>query len=170
MYLAKQAMLYRHAVPDGQAHVFYIDTRCTGKGYEEFLQRTVAEGALYLRGKVSRVFRDGDRLKVLGADTLSGYQVEINCDLVVLGMAILPSPGTRELASRLGIDADGEGFIGERHPKLSPLETSRPGIYVAGTAQGPRDIPDSVAQGSAAAGKVLALFSRGEVAEGLVVG
>lgn len=171
MYLVKQAMLYQHAVPDGQAHIFYIDTRTTGKGYEEFVQRAVEEGVLYLRGKVSKIFRDGDKLKVWGADTLSGYRVEISCDLVVLGMAMMPSPGTKELARKLGVLTDEPGFIAEIHPKLRPLETSVPGIYIAGLAQGPKDIPDSVAQGSAAAGKVLSLFSQNEiVVEELVLG
>jgi heterodisulfide reductase subunit A len=72
MYLAKQAMLYKHAVPDGQAYIFYMDVRSTGKGYEEFIQRAVEEeGVKYLRGRVSRVFRDRERLRVWGADTLS---------------------------------------------------------------------------------------------------
>ena len=166
MYLAKQALLYRHAVPDGQAHVFYIDTRTTGKRYEEFLQRVMDEGVLYLRGKVARIFRDGEKLVVLGADTLSGRQVEVSCDMVVLGMAMLPSAGTGTLADKLGIATDESGFITEGHSKLSPMETSRPGVFLAGTAQGPRDIPDSVAHGSAAAAKVLSLFSRDEVTAG----
>jgi heterodisulfide reductase subunit A len=110
MYLAKQAMLFKHAVPDSQSHVFYIDTRTTGKGYEEFLQRTMAEGAIYLRGKVSRIYRDGDKIKVMGVDTLSGKQVEVLADLVVLGMAMLPSIGSQELAARLGINTNEQGF------------------------------------------------------------
>ena len=159
MYLAKQALLYREAVPDGKAYVFYIDTRTTGKRYEEFLQRVVDEGTQYIRGKVSRIFRNGEKLVVMGADTLSGRQVEVSCDLVVLGMAILPSPGIEDLAGKLGIDVNMYGFIMENHPKLNPLETTRPGIFLAGAAQGPKDIPDSVAQGSGAAAKVLSLFS-----------
>jgi len=117
---------------------------------------------LYLRGRVSRVFRDGDKLSVWGADTLSGKKIELSCDLVVLGMAIVPNPATEALMRTLGIKTDSYGFITEAHYKLRPLETSVPGIYVAGTAQGPKDIPDSVAQGSGAASKVLALFSRKE--------
>jgi heterodisulfide reductase subunit A len=163
MYLAKMAMLYKHAVPDGQAYVFYMDVRSTGKGYEEFVQRAVEEDrVLYLRGRVSRVFREGDKLKVWGVDTLSGKRVEIACDLVVLGMAMVPSPAGKELAQKLGIATNGYGFITEAHPKLRPQETLVPGIYVAGTAQGPKDIPDSVAQASAAASKVLTLFSSSE--------
>jgi heterodisulfide reductase subunit A len=165
MYLAKQAMLYKHAVPDGQAYIFYMDTRTTGKGYEEFVQRAVEEdGVLYLRGRVSKVFRDGNRLKVFGADTLTGKKIELSCDLVVLGTAMVIDPSRVELAQVLGINADGHGFITEAHAKLRPLETSMPGIYVAGTAQGPKDIPDSVAQGSGAASKVLVLFSHTEAA------
>ena len=161
MYLAKQALLYKQAVPDGQAYVFYIDTRSTGKGYEEFIQRAVGEGVLYLRGKVSRIFREGDKLRVFGADTLSGKQVEIAADLVVLGMAVLPSEGSAELLRRLGVGTDATGFVAERHPKFHPLETKVPGIFLAGMAQGPKDIPDAVAQGSGAAGRVLALFAQG---------
>ena len=170
MYLVKQAMLYKHAVPDGQAYIFYIDTRITGKGYEEFVQRAVDDGVLYLRGKVSRIFRDGDKLLVWGVDTLSGHRVEVSCDLVVLGMAMVPSPGVKDLARKLGILTDEYGFFIERHPKLRPLETTVPGVYMAGTAQGPKDIPDSVAQASGAAGKVLSLLSRDEVVEELVAG
>jgi heterodisulfide reductase subunit A len=163
MYLAKQAMLYKHAVPDGQAYIFYMDTRSTGKGYEEFVQRAVEEdGVLYLRGRVSKVFRDGDKLKVWGADTLTGKRIELSCDLVVLGMAMIPNPESKELMRILGINTDSHGFINEAHYKLRPLETNIPGVYVAGTAQGPRDIPDSVAQGSGAASKVLTLFSASE--------
>ncbi|MFC1916461.1 FAD-dependent oxidoreductase, partial [Chloroflexota bacterium] len=160
MYLAKQAMLYKHAVPDGQAYIFYMDIRTTGKGYEEFVQRAVEEdGVLYLRGRVSKIFREGDKLKVWGADTLSGKRIEIACDLVVLGLALVPNPAGKELAQKLGIATNEYGFITEIHPKLRPLETSVPGIYVAGIAQGPKDIPDSVAQASGAASKVLSLFS-----------
>jgi heterodisulfide reductase subunit A len=164
MYLAKMAMLYKHAVPYGQAYVFYMDVRSTGKGYEEFVQRAVEEDrVLYLRGRVSRVFREGDKLKVWGVDTLSGKRMEIACDLVVLGMAMVPSPAGKELAQKLGIATNEHGFITELHPKLRPQETLVPGIYVAGTAQGPKDIPDSVAQASAAASKVLTLFSSSEL-------
>ena len=164
MYLAKMAMLYKHAVHEGQAYIFYMDTRTTGKGYEEFVQRAVEEdGVIYLRGRVSKLFREGGKLKVWGVDTLSGKRIEVSCDMVVLGMAMVPNPAGKELAQKLGIPTDEYGFITEVHLKLRPLETSVPGIYVAGTAQGPKDIPDSVAQGSGAASKVLTLFSSSEL-------
>jgi heterodisulfide reductase subunit A2 len=162
MYLAKQALLYKHAVPDGHAYIMYIDIRSTGKGYEEFVQRVMKEGVLYIRGKVSRLFRDGERLRVLGADTLSANLLDIYADLVVLGMAIMPSDDTRELASLLGIAFNDQGFLNEMNTKFNPLESSKAGIFIAGTAQGPKDIPDSTAQGSGAAAKVLALFAHTE--------
>jgi len=164
MYLTKMALLYKHAVHDGQAYMCYIDLRTTGKGYEDFVQRAVEEyGLLYLRGKVSKIFREGEKIKVLGADTLTGNSVEISCDMVVLGMAMMPSPGIKDLANKLGVKTDEFGFISEVHLKLHPLETSVPGIFVCGTAQGPKDIPDSVSQGGAAASKVLGLFSKDEL-------
>lgn len=163
MYLVKQALLYRHAVHSGQAYLFYMDQRTTGKGYEEFAQRAVEEyGVIYLRGRVSRIYREGDQLMVLGADTLSGKRLEIPCDMVVLGMAMMPSEEGRLLAHRLGLAVNEHGFIAEAHAKLRPCETSVAGIYVAGTAQGPRDIPDSVAMGSGAASRVLEFFAAAE--------
>ena len=88
MYTAKHAMLYKHHVPDGQATVFYIDVRTGGKRFEEFYQRTVEEGeVLYLRGKVSKVYKEGDKIIVHGSDTLTGRKVEMEADMVVLAMA-----------------------------------------------------------------------------------
>jgi len=169
MYTAKHAMLYRHKVPDGQAYVFYIDIRSAGKGYEEFVQRAVEEErVLYLRGKVSKIFRDGDKVVVWGADTLSEKQVEIAADMVVLATAMVPAAGTLELARILDIAVDGCGFFVEANANLCPMETSREGIYLAGAAVAPKDIPEAVAQAGGAAAKVLALFAQwmpGEEAE-----
>jgi heterodisulfide reductase subunit A len=164
MYVAKQALLYKHAHPDGQAFVFYIDIRTAGKGYEEFTQRVMEEEeVIYLRGKVSKVYRDGDKIIVMGVDTLTGKQLEIEADLVVLATAVVPSKGVKELASKLRISTDEYGFIKEAHLKLRPAETLTSGIYLAGMAQSPKDITDSVAQGSAAASKILSLFSKEEL-------
>jgi heterodisulfide reductase subunit A len=99
MYTAKQAILYRHRVHDGQAYIFYIDIRAAGKRYDEFTQRAMEdEHVIYLRGKVSRIFRRNDKVIVWGADTLSGQQIQIAADLVVLAPALLPRPTTRQLA------------------------------------------------------------------------
>ncbi|HID93346.1 MAG TPA: FAD-dependent oxidoreductase [bacterium (Candidatus Stahlbacteria)] len=164
MYTAKHAMLYRHHVPDGEAVVFYIDTRAGGKNYEEFVTRAQEEDkVLYIRGKVSKIFKDGDELVVWGADTLTGRQVELRCDMVVLAMAVVPSNGIQDLIRKLKIQADEHGFLSEAHPKLRPVETLVPGFYLAGAVQAPKDIPDAVAQASGAASKVLEMFSQKEL-------
>lgn len=164
MYLAKQAVLYRRAVPDGQAYVFYMDIRSDSKDYEEFVKRAMEEEqVLYLRGRVSKLFRDGDKIKVWGADTLTGKAVEISADLVVLAMVMVPSEGAIPLARKLNVTVDGLGFLTEAHPKLRPVETVTSGIFIAGTTQWPRDIPDTIASASGAACKVLSLFARPEL-------
>lgn len=160
MYTAKHAYLYKHAVPDGQAYIFYIDIRTAGKTYEEFVQRIIEEeDLLYFRGKVSKVFQDGDKVVVWGSDTLTGKKIEISADMVVLAMAAVPNESIEELAKKLRISTDEHGWLTEAHPKLRPLETLTSGIFLAGSAQGPKDIPESVSQASGAAGKVVTLFS-----------
>jgi heterodisulfide reductase subunit A len=164
MYNAKHAMLYRHKVHGGHAVLFYMDIRAAGKGYDEFTRRAIEEdGAEYVRGRVSRIYRNGDTLKVVGYDTLEGAPVEIDADMVVLATAVRPQPGIRELAQKLSVSYDEHGFINEAHPKLRPVETNTAGVFVAGACQAPRDIPDSVAMASAAAGKVLGLLSVSEL-------
>jgi len=171
MYTAKHASLYKHTVPDGQAYVFYIDIRSAGKGYEEFVQRAIeGEEIIYLRGKVSRIFKgvaegDGEegKLIVWGVDTLTGKKVEIAADMVVLAMAMVPNDGVRGLATKLRISTDAHGFINEAHPKLRPVETLTAGIFLTGCAQGPKDIPETVAQASAAATRAITILSKPEL-------
>lgn len=160
MVTAKHALLLKHKVPDSRAFVFYMDIRAGGKGYEEFVHRAMEdERVMYIRGRVSRVTENDGKLKVLGVDTLSGRAVEIDADLVVLAAAM--GPGDQgEIAGTLRIAADAHGFFKEAHPKLRPVETLSAGIFLAGTAQAPKDIPDTVAQASAAAAKGLELLSR----------
>lgn len=160
MYTAKHARLYKQKVPDGQAYIFYMDIRAGGKGYEEFIHRTVEEGnILYLRGQVSKVFEEDNKLVVWGMDTLSGKKVEIYADLVVIANAMIPSFEAKKLASVLKVGTDEHGFMQEAHPKLKPVESLTKGIFLAGCGQAPKDITDSVGQGGAAASKVTALFS-----------
>jgi heterodisulfide reductase subunit A len=161
MYTAKHAMLYKHHVHDGQAYIFYIDIRSGGKGYEEFVQRAVEEdGVLYLRGKVSKIFEDKGKIKVWGVDTLSGKDIEIDADMVVLATAMRPSKGADELAKKLKIALDKDGFLSEAHPKLRPVESVTYGMFLAGAAQAPKDIPEAVAQASGAAAKAIAILSQ----------
>jgi heterodisulfide reductase subunit A len=165
MYVAKQSRLYKQQVPDGQAYVFYIDIRSAGKGYEEFTQQAMEEGVLYIRGRVSKVFPEKDKIVVWGVDTLTGELVEVAADLVVLATAAVPSEGAIDLAQRLRVPTDPYGFFSEAHPKLRPVESLTAGIYLAGAAQAPKDIPDTVAQASGAAAKVLTLFSQPELVQ-----
>jgi heterodisulfide reductase subunit A len=165
MYTAKHTMLYKHKVHDGQAYVFYIDIRAGGKRYEEFTRRAIEkEGAMYLRGRVSRVYERDGKVIVQGADTLSGDQIEIEAEMVVLASAVVSRAGADQLAQKLGISYDNYKFYNEYHPKLKPVETVTGGIFLAGTCMGPMDIPDAVSMGSAVAGKVLGLFSAEEMA------
>ncbi|MGD8997020.1 MAG: CoB--CoM heterodisulfide reductase iron-sulfur subunit A family protein [Anaerolineae bacterium] len=164
MYVAKQAIAYRRAVPEGQAYVFYIDIRSQGRGYDEYVQEAMEDyETIYLRGKVSKVVPRDGRLEVWGADTLSGRSLRVGADLVVLAMAAVPSAGSDDLVRLLRVGTDQNGFLSEAHPKLRPVESLTAGVYVAGAAQFPKDIPETVAQASGAAAKVLRLFAQEEM-------
>jgi len=161
MCAAKQTIAYRQAVPEGQAFVFYIDIRSQGRGYDEFVQRAMETyDVVYLRGKVSRVVERNGRLEVWGVDTLTGRAARVEADLVVLMAAAVPSAGSGELARLLRVGCDENGFFAEAHPKLHPVESLTAGVYLAGAGQFPKDVPESVAQASGAASKVLKLFAR----------
>lgn len=163
MYTAKHALLYKHRVHDGEPVIFYIDVRTSGKGYEEFYNRVTDEGTTYIRGKVSKVYQDNGRIVVLGADTLSGKQVEVEADLVVLALGMVPTHDSEDLVRRLKIQCDANEFLTEAHPKLRPVESNTSGIFLAGAAQGPKDIPEVVAQASGAASKALGILSQDKI-------
>ncbi|MFC1945053.1 FAD-dependent oxidoreductase, partial [Chloroflexota bacterium] len=152
MYMAKQAIMLREHDPDIQSYIFYIDLRTGGKDFEEFSRRAQEEaGALYLRGRISKIYPEDGKLIVCGEDSLIGRPVQIGADLVVLATGMVPSEGIVNLAQSLHISYDTNNFIVEAHPKLRPVETQTDGIYLAGSCIGPKDIPESVTQGSAAA-------------------
>ena len=164
MYTAKHTMLYKHKVHDGQAHVFYMDIRSAGKGYDEFVRRAIEQdGAKYYRGRVSKITEQDGKLIVRGADTLAGKPVTVEADLVVLAAAMRPADGVTELAQKLNVGYDQFGFLMESHPKLRPVETNTAGVYICGAAQAPKDIPESVAQASAAASKVQITLAASEL-------
>jgi len=161
MYGCKLGVLYRHAVPEGRFYLFYMDMRTDGKMYEEFYQRAASEDRLvFLRGRVAKVFREGERLAVWGVDTLSGRRIEVACDLVVLALGMVPSPGTAELAELLGVELDETGFFREAERRLRPFESTREGVFLAGCCQAPKDIPECVAQAAGCAAKVMAFFAK----------
>jgi heterodisulfide reductase subunit A len=174
MYVAKQASLYKQQVPDGQATVFYIDIRSQGKGYEEFVQQAMEQyDVLYVRGKASKVFQEpavsggesNGHVTVWGVDTLTGLPLEVQADLVVLATATVPRADAVELGQLLRISTDEHGFFSEAHPKLRPVESLTAGVFLAGAAQFPKDIPETVAQASGAASKVLKLFSQRQMVQ-----
>ncbi len=161
MVTAKQAIMLKEHDPNVETYVFYMDIRAAGRGYDEFVRRAQeVYGSRYLRGRVSRIYPRGDHTVVQGYDSLLGRPVEIDADLVVLATGITAAHGAVDLMQTLGISYDQYGFINEAHVKLRPVETNTAGIYLAGCAAGPKDIPDTVAQASAAASKVTALFAR----------
>ena len=164
MYTANHTMLYHHKVHDGQAYVFFMDARTPGKSYDEFWRRSIEEEeAVYIRGMVSRLYQKGDKIVVMGSDIAVGVQVEIEADMVVLATAIQPQKGADTLAQKLGISYDKYHFYSEAHAKLRPVECATAGIYLAGACQGPKDIPETVSQASAAAAKVMTLFSKDQL-------
>jgi len=164
MYTAKHTMLYKHKVHEGQAHVFYMDIRAGGKNYEEFVRRAIEQdGAMYHRSRVSKITEENGQLIVRGADTLTGTPITVKADMVVLASAMRPANGVLDLAQKLKVGYDENGFLSESHPKLRPVETNTAGIFVCGACQAPKDIPEAVAQASAAAGKVLVMFGKGEL-------
>ncbi|MDP2940782.1 MAG: CoB--CoM heterodisulfide reductase iron-sulfur subunit A family protein, partial [Candidatus Omnitrophota bacterium] len=159
MYTAKHALLLREHNPDAQAYVFYIDIRAAGKNYEEFVKKVQDEySAVYLRGRVSRIFEKGGKVIVRGADTLSGAQIEIKADLVVLATGLVAQPDAARLAQMLHIPYDKNNLFTEAHPKLAPVETITSGVFLTGACQSPKDIPDTVATASAASVKALGLM------------
>jgi heterodisulfide reductase subunit A len=168
MYALKFAHLVRERA-GAEVYQFYIDMRAFGKGYEEFYSRVLDEGVTVIRGKVAEVVeeRGGDQsdgvLHIHAEDTLIGKFRDIPVDMVILCNALEPQADAAEMAVKLGLNRSPDGFYLERHPKLDPVGTISDGIYIAGACQGPKDIPDTVAQAQAAASRVLGLIAKGQV-------
>ncbi len=162
MYMLKQAMQLKESYPDLEIYISFIDVRAAGKDFDEYYMRCKELGVKIIRGRAGGIqeLPDG-RLLVRSYDSDIGKPVEIVSDLVVLATAIEPS--SSELARKLGISLGVEGFLREKHTKLYPVDTLREGIFICGCAQGPKDIPDSVAQAKAAASSAMALLSKGKM-------
>ncbi|MEE9410117.1 MAG: CoB--CoM heterodisulfide reductase iron-sulfur subunit A family protein, partial [Candidatus Heimdallarchaeota archaeon] len=164
MYSTKHALMYKHQVHDGTAINFYIDIRTGGKDYEEFYQRaSEEEKVIYIRGKVSELIQEENQILVKGVNTITTETVEIHADMVVLATGIVPSEGTLEISKLLRLSTDINGFVKEAHPKLKPVETSITGVFVAGTATGPKDIPETVSQAGRAALRACNILSKSEL-------
>ncbi|KYK36860.1 MAG: (2Fe-2S)-binding protein [Theionarchaea archaeon] len=158
MYTAKQAHLVREKIPDAALTVYYTDMRAFGKGFEEFYNRVQREGVTYKRRELDdpiEVIPDGGTVLV----KVKGYE-DVEADLVVLATAVVPRKDTPALAQLLNINQSADGFLLEAHPKLRPVDTFTDGIFLAGCCQSPKDIPDTVAQASAAASRVCNILSK----------
>ncbi len=166
------ALKYAHLIKektDAEVYQYYIDMRCVGKAYEEFYKRLSDEGANFIRGKVAKVTdratneEEKGKLVVVAEDTLLGSMIKTPVDMVILCVALEAQPDAEAVARLFNISQSADGFLLEKHPKLDPIATTTDGIFIAGCCQGPKDIPDTVAQAAAAAARVLAMISKGEV-------
>jgi heterodisulfide reductase subunit A len=166
------SMKFAHLIKEhteAEVYEFYIDIRSFGKGYEEFYNRILNEGTVFIRGRPAEITslaetpEEEGKLIVQFEDTLVGQQRRIPVDMVILSCALEPQTDAEALARLFNISRSADGFFLERHPKLEPVSTMTDGIFLAGCCQGPKDIPDTVAQASAAAAEVLAMISRGRV-------
>jgi heterodisulfide reductase subunit A len=166
MYSMKFAHLVREKT-GAEVYEFYIDIRAAGKGYEEFYKRMLKEDVRFVRGKAAEVIdwaqtpAEEGKLIVQAEDTLLGRARRIPVDMVILSPALQAQADAKAVAHMLGIGCGTEGWFMERHPKLAPVQTAADGVYVAGACQFPKDIPDCVAQGAAAAANILSLVDRG---------
>ena len=158
----KQAHLAKEKT-GAEIYEFYIDINAFGKGYQEFYKRVREEGITFIRGKGSEIYRKDGRLIVEAEDTLLGTPVEIPVDMVVLGTGLTARRDAEKVAQVFGISRSADGFFMEAHPKLRPVATNVDGIFLAGCCQAPKDIPDTVAQASAAAAEVMSLITKGEI-------
>ena len=163
MYSLKLAHLVRETTGADVTQV-YRDMRAFGKGYEEFFNRVEHEGVVFMRrGEEVQVAGRNGGLVVTAEDVFSGANVELPVDMVVLGVGLEPRRDAGAVARIFGIGCGDVGFFTEKHPKLAPVDTASDGIFIAGACQGPKDIPDSVAQGGAAAAAALDLIDLGRV-------
>ncbi|WP_288958906.1 CoB--CoM heterodisulfide reductase iron-sulfur subunit A family protein [uncultured Treponema sp.] len=160
MYTAKHAILTRDHYPDTNCYVFYIDVRTPGKNFDEFYRRAVEQyGVHYIKGQVGKVTPMSDgTLDVQGSDLILNRQIHIKADMVVLAASIEADKSARPLATMLTTSMDNNDFFLEAHAKLRPVESPTAGIFLAGCCQGPKDIPETVAQSSGAAAKAICLL------------
>ena len=163
MYSMKLAHLVRENI-HAQVYEVYRDLRAFGKGYEEFYNHVKEEGVSFIHGEVTNVAREDGKLVVHCENTFAGQPKRIAVDMVILGVGMEPQMDASEVAARFGINRSEDGFFREKHPKLAPVETASDGVFIAGACQGPKDIPDTVAQAGSAAAAALSLIDQGKVA------
>jgi len=164
-YTIKQAILLKKTLPYLNIWIYYTDMRMSGKGYEELYRVARELGIEFIHGKPSKIALEPEteRIEIIAEDKDSGLLLKNKVDMVIFSPAIIPSKGTKEVAEKLRVYLSEDGFIAEKHPKLAPVMTHREGIFVAGTASGPKDIRDSVADAQAAASQVISLFNNKKI-------
>ena len=172
MHSLKYSHLFKEKT-GGEVYQIYIDMRCAGKGYEEFYERVQGEHVQFIRGKLASITAsvtdaEEDNLILTCEDTLLGNLINISVDMVVLCVALEPRHDAEQLSHILRLGRSHDGFFLERHPKLDPVATMSEGIFVVGCCQGPKDIPDTVAQASAASARALAMISKGKMEMGAI--
>ncbi|MFH2096822.1 MAG: hypothetical protein ABIJ16_14025 [Bacteroidota bacterium] len=167
MYSLKLAHLVKEKLPNADVFEYYIDMRAFGKGYEEFYERIGKEGISIIRGRTAKVEQDGEKLVLRTEDIEGGRLIEQKVDMVVLAVGLEAGADASKLGNMLGITVDEDGWFNETNYVSNPVNTMAGGISVAGLCQGPKDIPDTVAQASAAASKVLQSILKGKVEGGV---
>jgi len=169
MYSLKYSHLLREKLPEAAVYQLYIDIRCAGSGYEEFYERLQEEGVSFVRGRAGEITNIAEtpgeegKLIAICEDTLVRRLRRIPVDMVILSSALEPCADAEQVARMFSLSTKADGFFLEKHPKLDPVATMTDGIFVVGCCQSPKDIPDTVAQASAAAARALAMISKGKV-------
>jgi heterodisulfide reductase subunit A len=169
MYSLKYSHLLREKIPEAAVYQLYIDMRCAGPGYEEFYERLQEEGVNFVRGRAGEITNIAEKpgeegkLIVICEDTLVRRKRRLPVDMVILSCALEPCADAEQVARTFSLSRKSDGFFLEKHPKLDPVATMTDGVFVVGCCQSPKDIPDTVAQASAAAARALAMISKGKV-------
>ena len=167
MYSLKLAHLVKEKLPDAEVYEYYIDMRAFGKGYEEFYDRIKEEGVNMVRGRTAKITRNNGKLQLRSEDILNNKLIEQKVDMVILAVGLEPRDDAKEMAEMLNIRSESEGWFLEACSSIDQCGSLTGGIHLAGVCQGPKDIPDSVAQGSAAASRVLQSILKGEIDAGI---
>ena len=162
LFATVHASLIKQEHPECEVTIGYTDLRAPGKAHEEYFRLVSTRGVRYVRTRVGELIEEPDEsLRVRFEDTVTGTKAEELFDLVVLSAGLEGSDGTTQIARVVGLQQDAAGFLKEYHPKLRPVDSQRAGIFLAGTAQGPKNIPDTIAQAKAAAARVMSMLSSG---------
>jgi len=167
MYSLKLAHLVKEKLPDAEVYEYYIDMRAFGKGYEEFYDRIMEEGVNVIRGRTAKIEEINEQLLLHSEDILNDDLVEQKADMVILSVGLEPKEDSVDMSNKLGISTNEEGWFVEANSNSDPVNTFTGGIAIAGVCHGPKDIPDTVAQASAAASRVVQSILKGKIKQSI---